>query len=190
MDEYTQPSKPTLNLKPIPIPQRQPRTLIANLAGALSFFKPNLVNEKDKEKGVDYQETPPGSGMFWDGTFTANEGAPTPSALINIAFGAMSEIKAFIESHETLKNVLIATQKAFAEIEDVLLGKGQDPNTLRPAETIKEAGRIKSRHDQMEDVINKAAASDPAQALKTCQAWTIPNGISIFPLKVTPKDIN
>lgn len=181
MDDNTQPEpKRKLNLRSIAAPPGpKPKTHLANLAAAMKCFKPHLVNESDKKPDVEYKESTPGSGQFWDGTFIASDDSPNPHQLVNLVFAAMTQITEFTQLHERLKGQLAVTQRAFQEIEEIVLPKDRNKETLNPAETIATITRIHARHAQMCDVIEKAASSSPEQALKTCQAWQIPNGINL-----------
>lgn len=165
--------------KPIQTSRATPRAAISNLAVAVKMFKPVIVNDSGEKWEGNPLQPPP--GFEWKGDFEPREDLkpgqipPTMGQLINLAGNAMNEIHGFIQSHEALKSVLVATQRAFAEVEMAILGES-DAGELKPATTIEEAKKIKNGYIQMRDVLQKAASSSPEQALKTAQAWVFPNG--------------
>lgn len=166
-------------VKPLPTNRATPRAAISNLAVATKMFRPIIVDDNGERWNGKPSDAPP--GFKWNGEFEPrpdlkpDQIPPTFHQLIQAAGNAMEEIFGFIQNHEALKSVLTATQRAFAEVETVILGETAD-SELKPATTIAEAKRLKKEHTQMRDVLEKAASGSPEQALKAAQSWIFPNG--------------
>lgn len=169
---------------PAPKPKQAQFSFISNLAAALRMFQPILVNESgERWEGKPGQVA---NDFKWNGKFDAADGVdpttlPTIDQLINTASAAMQHINGFIQYHEKLKQGLAKTQRAFAEIEDIVLGN-KNEETLRPLETIAEVTRLKGWERKAIDVLTKAASSKPEQAVLTVQAFMWPNGTKPTPL--------
>lgn len=165
--------------KPIQSSRMTPRTAISNLAVAIRMFQPIIVNDSGEKWTGDPMNPPPEYGFKGEfeprPNLAKDQIPPTLGQLINLCGNAMNEIHGFIQNHEALKQVLTATQRAFAEVEKHVLGES-DAGELKPATTIAEIAKIKKEHVQMKDVLEKAASGSPEQALKTAQAWVFPNG--------------
>lgn len=155
------------NLIPLPTGE-QAKMHISNLANAVKMFQPTFVNDPDA----------PG-GRKWDGNFEPAEGIdpakmPTFPQFVNTAAAAIFEIGQFIKLHESLKNILAETQKAFAEIESIVLPapvNGKESEQLHPRSTIEAVRLLKKEHSQMNDVLEHGAKGPPEKALKACQEW-------------------
>lgn len=160
-------------LKPLKAP---PKTHIANLASAIKSYEPVFVNDSGEEWGD--QTGPIPEGYKWSGKFRQRNGhqAPNHDQLINTAAAAIPEIQAFLREHEKLKSVLLATQQAFVEVENIFLKQVNEEEALRPAETIQVAQATKNEHDRMRDVLHAAAAANPTKAFDIIRNYIFPNG--------------
>lgn len=130
------------NKKPLDgqIAPKPVRIHIANFAKVLNCFEPVLVNEK------------------WTGEYKPVEGKETPNQhqFINLAFGAMQDVTAFIQDYEKLKRLYTELADDARSAYEIARAGGVNCDTLENTIIT-----FASRRNQLKDIVESFINADP-----------------------------